>query len=85
MHHSSVKYILELCDDPQVYEASIDHEEVDGKTDITIRARHQAEYERGEDCEYGYEGYLRTRHIPQRVIDAVENLCSRLNCHQKEA
>jgi len=65
MHTSSVKYILDLCKDPQVYEASITHEEVDGKTDIVIRARHQEEYERGEYSEYGYECYLRTRHIPQ--------------------
>ena len=80
MHSSSVEYILGLCNDPQVYEAEIDHEEVDGKTNIVIRARHQEEYERGEDCEYGYEGYMRTRNIPQEVITAVENLCIRLRC-----
>ena len=80
MHSSSVKYILDLCKDPQTYEASITHDEVDGKTDIVIRARHQEEYERGEDAEYGYECYLRTRHIPQEVITAVEELCIKLRC-----
>ena len=78
MDSKSITYVLNLCKDPQVYEASITHEEVDGKTDISIRARHQEEYERGEDCEYGYEGYMRTRNIPQEVITAVENLCIKL-------
>ena len=72
---TSQEYILSLCEDPNVVEASIYEE--DGKTYITIRAIDGAMAD--EDPEYGYDGRLSTWKYGPRVIEAVKALISRLN------